>query len=444
MFFLAGGRLAAAACALACALPGAAGATLTRVSGPSQVPALPDPCSPLATPLGERNHEFDPSLAVDPRDPAHLVASWTQDFEDAVAIATSFDGGRTWREQIPSRFLACANGPTSANSIVDSHVTIGADSAVYATATLKDQTANQAIVALASRDGGATWDRSATLDRRAPGSYEIEWNGIAADPARPGVAYALWDRHDGGVESPAAGVVAGGTERVARTDDGGLHWHEVAPVVPAGGGYAAIGSLAVTADGTIVVAFIEAPGTLDTDAVTRVELVRSSDGGAHWSDPLVLGEQAGAYPYLAVGPTRQPPVCVAWAAPGATGASLRCSTDGAASFDTARTYSAAGGARISQLSIALAPGRTLGLMHVDERDDGVQVSLARSDDLGHSFSEAAASAPFTPVLPYGSYNGLAALRDGFVGVTTLEGAQYAAAGDATGTSPDPSNIYLTR
>src|SRR6187399_43642 len=67
---------------------------LVEVSGPS--PFLGHPIE-ANDPAFSINSEVQPSLAVDPNDPNHLVGAWIQDFARGIVAAVSFDAGNTWQ-----------------------------------------------------------------------------------------------------------------------------------------------------------------------------------------------------------------------------------------------------------------------------------------------------------------------------------------------------------
>jgi hypothetical protein len=58
--------------------------------------------------------EVEPSLAVDPTNPAHLVGAWQQDRwsnggANGIGVAVTLDGGATWSTSTP-RFGRCGGG----------------------------------------------------------------------------------------------------------------------------------------------------------------------------------------------------------------------------------------------------------------------------------------------------------------------------------------------
>ena len=174
-------RLLAVAVGVAVPLSPGTGA-VTTVSGPSPFAGCRDG-QPKVVP----DAEVEPSLAVDPRDAHRIVAVYQQDrFRDGaargIAAAASTDGGRSWRRSVLP-VGPCATGRTGPPfRLSDPWVSIGPDGRVYALAS---------SYAVTSRDGGRTWTPPVELAQASPG-YLFDKGSLTADPARAGVAYAVW------------------------------------------------------------------------------------------------------------------------------------------------------------------------------------------------------------------------------------------------------------
>lgn len=79
--------------------------TATSISGPSPFPAGCDHKDPVGA--NYPNAEVQPDIAVDPRNPAHMVGAWQTDRWSGVCghglvTAATFDGGRTWTQATPA------------------------------------------------------------------------------------------------------------------------------------------------------------------------------------------------------------------------------------------------------------------------------------------------------------------------------------------------------
>ena len=117
---------AAVGAAFTLALPAAAAAAapsvgpLSLASGPSPFAGCTgglDPGSPPGTNI--QNAEVEPSVAVDPTSPLHLIGvfqqdRWSNGGARGLTTAVSADGGSTWTEPPGPHFSTCAGG-TAAN-----------------------------------------------------------------------------------------------------------------------------------------------------------------------------------------------------------------------------------------------------------------------------------------------------------------------------------------
>src|SRR5262249_31039683 len=147
--------------------------------------------------------DFEPSAAVGPTDPSHIVVSWMTVFADkyiSIRTAMSSDGGRTWSPPVTLPFTGCAGGPVEARYSVDTWVAIGSDGRGYLSALAAvgppDPPATQALqVGVAtSGEGGGSWDPPQVVASLHPPELWADNSSIAADPRRPGTAYLLVTR----------------------------------------------------------------------------------------------------------------------------------------------------------------------------------------------------------------------------------------------------------
>lgn len=280
------------------------GARTVRVSGPS-------PYADCRVPLfkGERhyvNAEVEPWVAVDPSSSQHLVGVWQQDrfsFGGASGLASgySLDGGQTWTETtLP--LDACVQGGLPYDRASDPWVSIGPDGIVYAVSISFDvHGPDNVVAATTSSDGGATWSPPAIVHANL-GTEGREWfddkESVTADPTRPGVAYVVWDRtnegadeggvaHDVGRPARIAGPASGISAPVwfSMTTDGGQTWSAARAIFDMGPGHQTIGSQIVAdpTSGTLYDVF-----DYFHDGLYYESVIRSTDGGARWSDPVQI------------------------------------------------------------------------------------------------------------------------------------------------------------
>lgn len=243
--------------------------------------------------------EVEPQIAIDPRNPAHLVGVWQQDrWSDGGArglrTGYSFDGGRTW-SMTQAAFSRCTGG-NAANGgdfprASDPWISIGPDGIAYQIAiAFRGATfavgSSSAVLASRSTDGGRNWSAPASLilDGNAPFNDK---ESITADPFAPGFAYAAWDRLEQSGHGPAY---------FSRTTNGGTTWEAARPSYDPGGRNQTLNNQIVVASSTG-----SDPATLfnfytefdvgQNNLVTHhLALVRSIDRGATWSLPTVVSD----------------------------------------------------------------------------------------------------------------------------------------------------------
>src|SRR5512138_3360758 len=115
-----------------------------------------------------RNSAVEPAVAVDPKDPRHLIGVWQQDRwsnggANGLVAAASFDGGHTWSVSA-APFTRCSGGAYDRAS--DPWVSIGAGGTAWQIGFGFDATApNRAMLVSRSADGGRTWGAPVTLQR---------------------------------------------------------------------------------------------------------------------------------------------------------------------------------------------------------------------------------------------------------------------------------------
>ncbi|WP_237774261.1 sialidase family protein [Actinosynnema sp. ALI-1.44] len=268
-----------------------AGDGSVRVSGPSPFPAG---CGETGPGTLYRNAEVQPHLAVNPRNPAHLVATYQQDrwstfASQGVLAAASFDGGRTWRRSVPPT-SECSGG-TNLKRATDSWVAVGPDSTAYL-ATLAmtkpffEPGSEHAIQVSRSGDGGLTWGQATVLTRDGGPSVFNDLPAVTADPLDPRLVYVVWTRIEllGGTDFT-------GTTRLARSTDGGRTW-EPPKVVhdPGRNSQTVANKIVVRPDGSLVNAYTRYYPAPDGTFKLEAAVVRSADRGRTWSAPSKVAD----------------------------------------------------------------------------------------------------------------------------------------------------------
>jgi len=304
---------AAVGAAFTIALPASAAAAaasvapLSLVSEPSPFAGCTgglDPGSPPGT--NNLNAEVEPSVAVDPTTPSHLIAvfqqdRWSNGGARGLVTAVSADGGSNWKEPTPPTFSTCAGG-TAANGGAydrssDPWVSIGPDGRAYQVSlSVNAAQTISAILASTSTDGGATWSGPATIQRdNSPDHFVFnDKESVTADPFKAGTAYVVWDRSR--FPSDSANVNAGhssafrGDPMFSKTTDGGKTWSTPARISPQNNNMFTIGNqIAVLPDGTLVDVFHYGKGSgRDQPNASLTGVSRSTDAGQTWSMPIQI------------------------------------------------------------------------------------------------------------------------------------------------------------
>ena len=235
----------------------------------------------------------EPHLAINPRDPDHLVAVWQQDrFGNGgargILAAVSRDGGHTW-QQSAAPFSRCSGGDYERAS--DPWVTFAPDGVVYQMAlVVRDATSRRrttAMLVTRSTDGGDTWsDAIRLIEGREPEAFNDK-NAITADPYDARYVYAVWDQvrvRPGAINNGGLSAATTAPVLFSRTTDGGQTW-EPPRVIYDGGGNTVGNIITVLPDGTLVNIFAYHFGD-DENPSSSIAVIRSTDKGETWSPPV--------------------------------------------------------------------------------------------------------------------------------------------------------------
>jgi hypothetical protein len=269
------------------------------------------------------NAEEEPFASVNPANPSNIVAAFQQDRwsnggAHGLAAAFSSNGGTTWGETtLP--FSICAPNAvldpfTGApyDRASDAWVSIGPDGTAYTVGLLATETASgtggnndTAVAAATSVDGGKTWGNARLIksDQGTSPVFEVtqffnDKESVTADPipARAGTAYVVWDRTVSPSASPDADLRAHafrGPAWFSRTTDGGRTWSTARPIFDPGEQRQTIGNEVVVDPRTgFLYDFFDlfsASGPKPTG--DHVAVIRSTDGGATWSDATIVANQ---------------------------------------------------------------------------------------------------------------------------------------------------------
>ncbi len=225
---------------------------------------------------------------------------WSNGGSRGLVAGFSKDGGKTWKET-PLPFSSCAPDGLPFQRASDPWVSIGPDGTAYTDAISFDGTDNRnAVAAATSTDGGKTWRNLHTLVdfETNGGQFFNDKNSITADPTQPGTAYAVWDTlvapTDHPDDNPHAAAFTGDAF-FSKTTDGGQSWRVPKAIIETSQNTQTIGNVIVV-DPHINVA-TGFPTLYDfTDLILQpspkfnVAFVKSIDGGQNWTAPRIVSQ----------------------------------------------------------------------------------------------------------------------------------------------------------
>ena len=214
---------------------------------------------------------------------------WSNGGARGLAAAASFDGGRTWSESsLP--FSNCAPGGLPFERASDPWVSIGPDGTVYTVALSFDSTTSRnAVAAATSRDGGRTWGNLRMILEDTDPRFLNDKEAVTADPIRTGTAYVVWDRvvfprlapdededEQEGVTQPAL---------FSKTTDGGKTWSQARVIGDPEASTIGHQILVDPRTGVLYDFFMNILRDPPAPATFEIALLKSRDGGETWSDP---------------------------------------------------------------------------------------------------------------------------------------------------------------
>jgi hypothetical protein len=435
---------------------------------------------------GERqpDSEAEPSVAVDPRHPERIIATWQQDRFVAAGgalsnlVAVSTDRGRRWRRLKIPEASVCTGGADERTS--DPWVTIGPDGTAYEGILTFDvfpglenfATPTQQRVSR-SLDGFGSFRRPTVVAE--DGTYN-DRGSVTADPTRAGNAYFAWVKRSGSFGES-------GVAMFSRTTDGGVTWTPQRTIyTPPAGNVPDPTLVEALPDGDLLYFFLLTNPTPVVHAPKlvpwEVMVMRSTDRGRTWSPPRLIATiphpvaphdpkskaEVRAFPVIDTAVAGDGTAYVVW---NEIFSERRSKIFIARSRDGGRTWSAPGTvARVPTQAfipaVAVAKGGVVGVTWDDFSGDRplddkltTRVWFAHSHDRGRSWRRRSLGGSFDMLMTpktsstavagrfVGDYQGLAATGRGFAAVFA---AGKAIGGRERGARPvrGPSDIFFAR
>jgi hypothetical protein len=248
------------------------------------------------------NSEVEPWVAINPTDPMNIVGAFQQDrWSDGGAhglvTAVSHNGGKTWSETW-AHFSLCSGG-TAANGggyerTSDPWVSFAPSGDAYQIAiSLNVTDATNAVLVSKSSDGGDNWSEPTTLIIDTSPFNFNDKESLTADPTNSNYVYAVWDRSriptDRANFNALRSFAFRGDIMFSRTTNGGATWETARAIFqPKDLEFTIANQIVVQPDGTLVDVFTNFKGSGINAPGIFVDVIRSTDKGVTWSDPIVV------------------------------------------------------------------------------------------------------------------------------------------------------------
>jgi hypothetical protein len=265
----------------------------------------------------------EPDLEVDPADPLHMVASSNDYGSCCDQYYTTFDGGANWSTGNMSIEKPGPLGPIGSDPVTvfdTKHDMTLHSSLNFFLSKDFEETCNGDVVVSPSKDGGLTWERPVVVDQGVGCDLDKlqifndkEWIVTDNNPSSKyyGRTYLTWTAffaHNG--EFASAPIME------SHSDDGGKHWSKAQEIsgknkdlctfqTSGHDGVCDENQFSVPTvgpDGAVYVAFENSQNESlwETGEVfdDQYLLVKSTDGGHHWSKPtFITGLEDGSNDY---------------------------------------------------------------------------------------------------------------------------------------------------
>ena len=187
-----------------------------------------------------------------------------------IGYALSTDGGISWQNGLLPGLTTFQGGGTN-SAVSDTNVAYDAAHGVWLISSLPISTNNIHVAVSRSSDGGASWSNPIVVSQGA--NLDKTWLVCDSTSTSPhyGNCYMEWDDNGNG-----------NLIWISTSTDGGLTWST--PATPGGPPHGLGGQPLVQPNGKVIVPYLA-----DSAVPPDIQSFSSSDGGASWSGPVLIG-----------------------------------------------------------------------------------------------------------------------------------------------------------
>ncbi len=218
---------------------------------------------------------------------------WSNGGAHGLVAGFSTDGGTTWTQStLP--FSACAGG-LGYERASDPWVSFGPDGTAYTVSISFNQSNNNnAVAAATSRDGGKTWGNLSVIiaDNEPTLQFFNDKESVTADPTKAGVAYVVWDRlklPNGKPDANLHTAAFNGDTYFSKTTNGGLTWSSPQVIVSTHSRQQTIANQVVVDHKTkTLYDFFDLITPPFNVTAFKVAFIKSTDGGNTWTKPQII------------------------------------------------------------------------------------------------------------------------------------------------------------
>ncbi|MDX6615924.1 MAG: hypothetical protein QOD60_1015 [Solirubrobacterales bacterium] len=422
------------------------------------------PCSDAVLPAIAPGFAQETSVAVNPRDPDHVMVSWIQDGRATDTVMASRNGGRSFSRVFVPSLSACTGGSANVASDPGVDFTSNGRMGYFSAITVSFPAgtfpfpATTTMVASRSFDGGFSWEVPSVIQPPTAEFWDLP--RLTTHPRRPKTAYYIYD-----LRKPPDFI--DGYSLFSKTVNGGRSWSPPQVVYDphTSDSWPGISKILVNNDGSLLDVFALVGTTADPFSNPTQEMaVRSVDGGRTWSQPIGIGSSSGrkpndpntgkflntfaSFPSQTVAPNGD--VYVAWPELGATNESSQIgvarSTDGGRHWRT-RNIPVKGQAALP--AIEVAGDGTVGVLHyviAPSSTNGnwpARVAVATSSDHGRHWKSHRVAGPFNLLTAGNSARPCCFLGD-YLGIDRVDNGMVAAFSMAKPVARNQVDAYFTR